>query len=70
MVYTVPDAQGQGYAKWLTAQCRDEGSHAAPEILLYADADSPRSNAAYRRIGFEKMGVIREIKMFKDGMSE
>lgn len=70
MVYTVPDAQGQGYAKWLTAQvCRDELTR-CPWALLYADADNPRSNAAYRRIGFEQMGVIREIKMVKDGMSE
>ena len=63
MVYTRPEAQGRGYAKWLTAQvCRDELTR-CPFALLYADADNPRSNAAYRRIGFEPMGVMREMTL-------
>ncbi len=63
MVYTRPQMQGRGYAKWLTAQvCQDELTR-CPFAILYADADNPRSNAAYQRIGFRPLGVAREIRL-------
>lgn len=66
LVYTIPEAQGRGYAKWLAAKVCEEQLRRSPFVLLYADADNPRSNAAYQRIGFQAMGVMREMRFTQD----
>lgn len=69
LVYTRPEAQGRGYAKWLTARVCQEELRRCPFVILYADADNPRSNAAYRRVGFEPLGVMRELRLQPPQMS-
>ncbi len=65
-VYTPPEERNKGYAAALTAvvsqQVLDEGL--LP--ILFADADYPASNKAYRNVGYVSAGDVEEVGLLYD----
>jgi predicted GNAT family acetyltransferase len=65
LVYTPPDKRGRGYAAACTAAISqvalDTGS---ARCVLYTQLSNPRSNAIYRRLGYEP---IQEILHYRFG---
>lgn len=55
--------RGHGYAKMLVGSISKELLEQGIIPMLYADARNPASNAAYLRIGFEKVGEIAEFRV-------
>lgn len=52
-VFTPPPERRHGHAAVVTAACAaDARERGAREVVLFADAANPTSNAVYRRIGF------------------
>ena len=62
-VYTPPELRGRGHASnavaALSARLMDEGRDLC---FLFTDASNPTSNAIYRRIGYEQVAEVVELR--------
>jgi len=62
-VGTREDARGRGYAGMLVGALCQRLLSQGLTPMLYADADYPSSNRAYRKIGFEAVGELIEYQI-------
>jgi predicted GNAT family acetyltransferase len=66
-VYTPPELRGRGYASSavaaLSARLLDEGRRLC---FLFTDASNPTSNSIYRRIGYEQVAEVVELRFGPD----
>lgn len=61
-VVTERSARNKGYAKMLVGEMCKMLLNENLIPMLYADSINPASNAAYKKIGFEKQGEVTEFK--------
>lgn len=61
-VYTARQARGQGFGAAVTsAMVEHLRGLGCAVVMLYTDADYPRSNDVYRRLGFREVGAVVEL---------
>lgn len=58
LVYTKPEARGNGYAGMAVAAIAQEIIAAGRMPMLYTDGDYPSSNRAYAKVGFIPVGEL------------
>jgi predicted GNAT family acetyltransferase len=62
-VYTPPEARGHGYATALTAAAsQDQLDRGHAFCFLFTDLANPTSNAIYRRIGYEAVADVDQVR--------
>jgi GNAT superfamily N-acetyltransferase len=68
-VYTPPDARGHGYASAVTAAASaDQLARGARFCFLFTDLANPTSNAIYRRIGYEPVSDVDQVRFDPTGV--
>lgn len=67
-VYTPPEARGHGYGTALTAAAsQDQLDRGHAFCFLFADLANPTSNAIYRRIGYEPVTDVDQVRFVDRG---
>lgn len=64
-VVTMREKRGNGYAGMLISNICKQLISDGITPMLYADADNPSSNNAYKKIGFEKTGDVTQYKFVR-----
>ena len=61
-VFTSPEHRGYGYGAAVTSamveHLREKG---CARVILYTDADYPKSNRVYQAMGFREVGAVVEL---------
>ena len=66
-VFTVAEHRGHGYGAAITSAMVDHlRGLGCTRVILYTDADYPKSNRVYRAMGFEEVGAVVELGDYAD----